>query len=129
MREIKFRVWDKKEKRMMYPDELIAISPTGNEKLNYARLGSNGDYLWDKGVLLQYTGLKDKNKEEVYDTDIIKIDNSILEVVKVDGGFIVRGINIEYENNIIDEWKRYRDKIIKLGNKYENPELLEAKDE
>jgi len=126
MREIKFRAWDKEEKEFV---ENILITPEGKIKT----VGwLSGKYLYDVSdriEILLYTGLKDKNKEEVYDTDIIKIDNSILEVVKVDGGFIVRGINIEYENNIIDEWKRYRDKIIKLGNKYENPELLEAKDE
>ena len=52
MREIKFRAWDKLTQRMIY-----RVFNTRNDE----------DY-----ILMQYTGLKDKNGKEIYEGDIIK---------------------------------------------------------
>ncbi|KKK95359.1 hypothetical protein LCGC14_2673630, partial [marine sediment metagenome] len=63
MREIKFRAWDGFYRRMVLVDEL-------HIKTNEIRY-SQGFNTLNKFVLMQYTGLKDKNGVGVYEGDII----------------------------------------------------------
>lgn len=65
MREIKFRAWSKKEKRMINASNVIyqtiPVAPT-----------KQGFRLKSVFTLMQYTGLKDKNGKEIYEGDIVK---------------------------------------------------------
>lgn len=58
MREIKFRAWDKEFKEMNYP--LLFEFENGIQSDN------------EEAVIMQYTGLKDKNGKESYIGDICK---------------------------------------------------------
>ena len=89
--------------------------------------------------LLQYTGLKDKNGKEIYEGDILA-DNTSYYYTLIGwdlSGFksksvLKGGLNLNHSmptfdfKNIIDYDDFARMKIV--GNIYENPELLEAKE-
>ena len=60
-REIKFRAWDKEEKRMVV-DIKIDHKITINEYIRRIQ---------EFYILMQYTGLKDKNGVEIYEGDIL----------------------------------------------------------
>jgi len=64
-REIKFRAWDGKE--MIY-DEYMIIN-FGDQRYDIeTERGENYNV-----ILMQYTGLKDKNGKEIYEGDIVRI--------------------------------------------------------
>lgn len=62
MRNLKFRAWDKKRKVMFQNHTFRSIAETGIYDKSYDHL------IW-----MQYTGLKDKNRKEIYEADIAKV--------------------------------------------------------
>jgi uncharacterized phage protein (TIGR01671 family) len=73
MREIKFRAWDKEDKKIRRVDSInwfdedcyLDEEPSG---LNFYRKIENIE-------IMQYTGLHDKNGKEIYEGDIIGVPN------------------------------------------------------
>lgn len=59
-REIKFRAWDKKEKKMLEAQNVILL-PKGD---GGQQMSAGASYNY---ILMQYTGLKDKNGVEIYE--------------------------------------------------------------
>jgi len=116
-RAIKFRAWDKEEK-MMFDFDLDDIFEDGKKNTEDQ---SYADYM--KGtIIMQYTGLIDKNGKEIYDGDIF-----------TDKKWYVVKAKIEFENGMFGWWSDGREEFIPLndckeieviGNIYENPELL-----
>lgn len=148
-REIKFRAWDDKNKKMIYPTGYY-----GND-LHWRIEGSNNGF-WgifdgnkrlcgnadESGVLLQYTGLKDKNGKKIYEGDIVRCINLL---TSFDGDVTYNilpsaptfiGI-VEFSDTAFCI-KKIKNKLITynllhyylevIGNIYENPELLESEE-
>lgn len=120
-REIKFRAWLKEEERMVSVSDISFI---GQEIDKYEGDSSSGDWWgFDYIELMQYTGLKDKNGNEIYEGDICKHHgHDVIGKWIYDDGF-TSFVMMEGENHYfyfgIDE-----DRLEVIGNIYENPELL-----
>lgn len=83
------------------------------------------DYEVDIKTLGQYTGLKDKNGEKIYEGDILEFEFcdigkqfAIVEFTKKYASFILKPL-ANFEFALISDGKV-------IGNIYDNPELLEA---
>lgn len=115
MRVIKFRAWCEDDKVMIYD-------------LNSPQL-RHGELKDDMYEFMQFTGTNDKNGKEIYDGDILKIDNDgedyITHVRYENGTLSVDAINEDYSYTAIG-WLQDWCEIEVIGNIQENPELLEV---
>ena len=122
MKENKFRAWDKINKKMYYIQGFI-------QRLNTIRIWYEEDdmiynqsFHKDNIIIIQYIGLKDKN-DEWYHYDILKIICS-KERYLIDWNFN-RWVLINLKSNRKEEFRQIDLSFFKkIGNKFENPELL-----
>jgi len=126
MREIKFRAWLKEDKEMEnvktmdFTDKTIRCLKK-NEFINAYLLRRVS---FDDVELMQYTGLKDKNGKEIYERDIVVLNN-----IENDNMCIVR---YEHSSYRLEGWSlrenlsNVEDRFLEVvGNIYENKNLLE----
>jgi len=143
MRKIKFRAWDNENSCFYKPTyeaykgnlEEILMSPSGDLNMRTFKKGTHIEILNhesnfpDRFILMQYTGLKDKNGKEIYEGDIITT------LIKPNRGK-------DYIETIVVKWDIYEDdeycnhrsgfdipdnsELFEIiGNIYKNPELIE----
>lgn len=142
-RPIKFRAWDKQGKEMF---RAVMLSQMGDALIASGRGGSAEI---DKDtILMQFTGLLDKNGFEIYEGDVVLIPDEETEKVTDEGQGPTDPYNhfsiVEYENgtfkfrikescDIIREGLYSYDEIDEqvgcseleiIGNVWENPELI-----
>ena len=126
MRTIKFRAWDKKNKKMVMSEDWLMVSGDGEV------------YAWELGkryreknyIPLQFTGLLDKNGKEIFDSDILVVRElhdghdeywnqpkgpAIPFIIEWDEKYC--SFNVPYDSHYFEV----------IGNIYENPELLKEK--
>lgn len=138
-REIKFRMWHKKSKKM-FDVESINFKDRSLNMWNSV-MYTLSTFSLDDVILMQYTGLHDKNGKEIYEGDAWEDEDGYYIIVwdEKEAGFLVDTYGIEewlgesgqecYGNKIefisrepIDYFNFSKIEIIK--NIYDNPELL-----
>lgn len=131
----KFRAWDKIHKTMYKADDVNAIIFDGKDvcvqTVYFERglpLDRDVEYCdFDDIVLMQSTGLTDKNGKEIFEGDVVKMAKNVYseptyyEVVRHRGG----AYRLESKQYGCELWLRHTDCEI-AGNIYENPELVEV---
>lgn len=122
-REIKFRVWDTELKEMIEAGK-VRISGTGIIDLDNGKDWTE-DVDAERFIVMQYTGLKDKNGKEIYEGDILQLKQakkSIFVVEYEEQSFIAYCKN--KVNNNEDALHYVSDALQIVGNIYEHPHLL-----
>ena len=125
-REIKFRAWDEVSEKMLNWNDFLDT----NMKNTFLAPESTGL------ILMQYTGLHDKNGKEIYEGDIVllacyhykePVFDGEFEVIydEINGMWLL--VDLEDKENVYTfENIRgyYLTELEKIGNIYDNPEVL-----
>lgn len=137
----KFRAWDKRENTMR---DVAVLHFTKGGKVNsieYWKTPSElKSYHVRNLVLMQSTGLKDKNGVEIFEGDILKIievtnegiSEYITDVIWEDCSFVFKSDGVDYYDSFLGAFSGDPNttyplfELLVIGNIHENTELLEG---
>jgi len=108
MREIKFRFWNSLDLKMISDDDL--------KNLTLQTIRES------EGVLLQFTGIKDKNNVEIYEGDIIKYTQHHFNTPMVKEH--IKVVEFDYDKWTIYTSNAGESNVEVIGNIYQNSDLI-----
>lgn len=117
MREIKFRAWDLGTKKMVDHNGLLCNVIPGKEMRRDYDPFNNDELL----VIMQFTGLLDRNGQKIWEGDIIRYTNND-GMTRVG---VVDWLDDEacFYLNSLPLWEQAGKEVV--GNIYEHPEMME----
>ena len=127
MREIKFRAWDKETKNICEVRNIDFIS----EMVQIKYQANYGVRELENVILMQFTGLQDKNGVDIYEGDILIYQHMFVDKKSV-SEVIWNEKYSGFASYVEDDERRYilekelKNQFEVIGNIYENPELLEV---
>ncbi len=135
MRSIKFRAWDKKNRKMLHN-----LHPKSMQSSLYRCISSgfaamyDPQYEWLDVELMQFTGMKDKGGHEIYEGDIVEYTDicdlsyittrGVINWIENRCQFMPQDIQKNTKGgHYVTHWDTTEGLVI-IGNIHENPELL-----
>ena len=124
----RFRAWNKATKEMYGADDIMSID-FGRSQISVKTLffEQTNYYKFDDIVLMQSTGMRDKNDREIFEGDVIDSTDGFLTGViefRVSLGMFVSEL-VEYNN--FERLCNVASSREIIGNIWEHPELAEVK--
>ena len=130
----KFRAWDTTNKEIF--KDTFAITESGQVVVvDQSSVFVSPDYVFvDNLVIMQSTGLFDRNNKEIFEGDIITNGKDVMCMKRHNtlGFYVEQKGKVEFiaDSAVLEEFeedaKEIADILEIIGNIYENPELLEA---
>ena len=120
MNNLKFRAWDKTAKKM---SKVTAIDFSTKPFRVFYKAYGNENYFNKDAILMQSTGLKDKNGKEIFEGDIVRgVFSENHEIVwrKEHGCWVIQTAGTIG----LTELAKYNKMFEVIGNIYEDKELL-----
>lgn len=135
VRKIKFRAWIKESEKMVQVAAIALQKNSFGTKKYAIGVGphlydmDNNCYRLEDCILIQYTGLKNKNGIEIYEGDVIKTDNILWLVEPIPS----LESDEQYWGICVSPWGNGKCYLIEqchldgevIGDIYRNPELLQ----